>query len=120
MGGQMNQRKSSVLSRARAVGFVAITAWVCARPDPAGAQIGGGWTKLTLTQDYIDTQSMGQHARHTIASFTTSGARYDKTGDTETFELYDPSFNRVEHDTNYHYRTGRVQFEGTVQIYPGV
>jgi len=87
---------------------------------PAQAQIGNGWTRLTLTQDYIDTQSMGTHARHPIATFTTTGARYDKTGDTETFELYDPSFNRVEHDTNYHYRTGRVQFEGTVQIYPGV
>jgi hypothetical protein len=87
---------------------------------PAQAQIGSGWTRVTLTQDYIDTQSMGKHERHPIATFTTSGARYDKTGDTETFELYDPSFNRVEHDTNYHYRTGRVQFEGTVQIYPGV
>ena len=86
----------------------------------AGAQLGTGWTKLTLTQDYIDTQSMGRHARHPIASFTTSGARYEKDGTTETFELYDPSFNRVEHDTNYHYRTGKVQFEGTVQIYNGV
>jgi MYXO-CTERM domain-containing protein len=87
----------------------------------ARAQIGSGWTRLALDDDYIDTQSMGQHARHPVGvSFTTSGARYMKEGDTETFELYDPSFNRVEHDTNHHYRTGKVQFEGIVQIYPGV
>jgi MYXO-CTERM domain-containing protein len=64
---------------------------------------------------------MGKHERHPVGvSFTTSGARYTKEGDAETFELYDPSFNRVEHDTNHHYRTGKVQFEGIVQIYPGV
>jgi hypothetical protein len=93
---------------------------LCAGPGVAQAQIGSGWTRLTLTEDFIDTQSMGQHMRHPIASFTTSGARYDKSGDSETFELYDPSFNRVEHDTNHHYKTGKIQFEGTVQIYPGV
>jgi len=97
----------------------AIAALVAA-PGVARAQIGQGWTPLALTDDFIDTQSMGMHARHPIATFTTSGARYDKTGDTETFELYDPSFNRVEHDTNHHYKTGKIQFEGTVQIYPGV
>lgn len=52
----------------------------------AHAQLGTGWTKHTLTADYIDTQSRGQHARHPIASFETSGARYEKNGDTETFE----------------------------------
>jgi MYXO-CTERM domain-containing protein len=97
-----------------------VVAAALATPGAARAQIGGGWTKLTLTEDFIDTQSMGQHARHPVASFTTSGARYEKTADAETFELYDPSFNRVEHDTNYHYKTGSIQFEGTVQIYPGV
>ena len=87
----------------------------------AHAQIGSGWTRYNLTQDYIDTQSMGRHMRHPVGvSFTTSGARYEASGTTETFELYDPSFNRVEHDTNYHYRTGSVQFEGTVEIFPGV
>jgi MYXO-CTERM domain-containing protein len=89
-------------------------------PRAALAQIGSGWTKLTLTQDFIDTQSMGAHMRHDIATFTTSGVRYEKTADAETFELYDPSFNRVEHDTNYHYKTGTIQFEGTVEIFDGV
>jgi MYXO-CTERM domain-containing protein len=89
-------------------------------PAAARAQIGDGWTPLTLDDDYIDTQSMGKHQRHPIASLTTSGARYIKEGDSETFELFDPSFNRVEHDSNHHYRTGKVQFEGIVQIYPGV
>ena len=89
-------------------------------PAAARAQIGDGWTPLTLDDDYIDTQSMGKHQRHPIASLTTSGARYMKEGDSETFELFDPSFNRVEHDSNHHYRTGKVQFEGIVQIYPGV
>jgi len=110
---------SQMRHQGRAVRLVIAIA--CGMAAPAQAQIGGGWTRLTLTQDYIDTQSMGQHARHPVGvSFTTSGARYEKTGDAETFELYDPSFNRVEHDTNYHYRMGSVQFEGFVQIYPGV
>ena len=44
------------------------------------------------------------------------GARFSKAGDGETFEHLDTSCNRVEVDTNNHYKGATHTFEGEVKI----
>jgi hypothetical protein len=65
---------------------------------------------------FVDTQCRGKHERHDIASFTDGGAKYTRAGDVETFEHLDTSCNRVEIDTNDHYKTGRHEFTGDVRL----
>lgn len=65
---------------------------------------------------FVDTQCRGKHKRHDIASFTAGGARYTRAGDVETFEHLDHSCNRVEIDTNDHYKGGRHEFTGDVRL----
>jgi hypothetical protein len=65
---------------------------------------------------FVDIQCGGKHKRHAISSFTDMGARFTKSGDNETFEHLDTSCNRVEIDTNVHYKTGTHTFEGEVKI----
>jgi hypothetical protein len=65
---------------------------------------------------FVDIQCHGKHERHAISSFTDEGARFTRSGDNETFEHLDTSCNRVEVDTNVHYKTGTHTFEGDVKI----
>ena len=65
---------------------------------------------------FVDTQCQGKHRRHAIASFTHRGARYIRSGNVETFDHLDTSCNRVEIDTNDHYKGGTHTFSGDVRI----
>ena len=66
--------------------------------------------------DFIDIQISGKHSRHSVSSFTQGGARYTKSGSTETFEHLNTTCNRVEHDTDVHYKTGVHTFTGDLKI----
>jgi hypothetical protein len=65
---------------------------------------------------FLDLQCGGKHRRHSIGGVTYQGAKYAKTGGVETFEHLDRSCNRVEIDTNVHYKGGVHTFEGDVRI----
>jgi len=65
---------------------------------------------------FLDIQCHGKHSRHPIDSLTSMGAHFVKEGGTETFEHLDTSCNRVEIDTNEHYRSGKHTFQGEVKI----
>lgn len=82
--------------------------------DPADPEA-GPWLQAPGGA-YLDIQCRGKHRRHPIKSITTGGGRYVKSGNVETFEHLDTSCNRVEIDTNDHYKTGRHVFEGEVRI----
>jgi len=91
----------------------------------AQAQLGSGWRQRAI-EGYIDVQSSGNHTQHDVnTSFTFNGARYTTVngdGALKRFELISTASNRVEHDSDYHYDnvSGKTQFEGEVQIFPGV
>jgi hypothetical protein len=89
-------------------------------PGGAHAQLGSGWSPLVLTQDFIDYEVADKHMRHDPTTFAAGGMTYDHTGNVETFALVNPMSNRVEHDTNHHYQRGKLQFQGDVQIFPGL
>lgn len=65
---------------------------------------------------FVDTECGDKHRRHGIDSFTYKGARFTKSGSVETYDHLDFSCNRVEIDTNTHYKSGRHTFEGDVKI----
>ena len=66
--------------------------------------------------DFIDYQVNGSHHQHGVSSFTSGGARYTKAGNLETFEHLNTTCNRVEHDTDVHYKTGVHTFTGDLKI----
>jgi hypothetical protein len=82
-----------------------------APPDESGVEVleapGGA---------FVDIQCHHKHSRHPISSFTSMGARFGESGGTQTFQHLDTSCNRVEIDTNEHYKTGKHTFEGEVKI----
>ena len=65
---------------------------------------------------FVDVECKNKHKRYPIRSFSTSALEYTRQGDTESFERFDGSCNRLEIDTNDHYKTGRHVFEGDVRI----
>jgi hypothetical protein len=65
---------------------------------------------------YLDIQCQGKHSHHPIDDITHKGARFSNAGGTETFEHLNITCNRVEVDTNDHYKTGVHTFEGEVKI----
>jgi hypothetical protein len=91
---------------------------IVATSHPAAAEIGTGWTSMPVG-GYIDYQVSGKHHRHDASSFSLPSAYYRKGGDSEEFGLKTSASNRMEHDTNHHYRSGRRQFQGDLQVFPG-
>jgi len=87
----------------------------------ARAQIGSGWTSMTLG-GYIDYELYDVHHQHSLTSFVDSPATmyYDTAGSSETFGLSTSSSNRVEHNTDAYYTSGSRQFQGDLQMYPGI
>lgn len=87
---------------------------------PAGDLAGTGDEAEVVVQApggaFVDSQCGGKHRRHPISSFTYKGARYIRSGNVETFDHLDTSCNRVEVDTNDHYKTGTHTFTGDVRI----
>ncbi len=69
---------------------------------------------------YIDYQVDGQHRRHDLTSFSVPSAYYVRRGNTEEFGLRTGASNRMEHDTDVHYRSGKREFEGDVQVFRGI
>jgi hypothetical protein len=65
--------------------------------------------------EFVDTECGDVHKRFDLSSFTHKGARYARSGGVETFEKINTSCNRVEIDTNTHYKSGRHVFEGDVR-----
>jgi hypothetical protein len=64
---------------------------------------------------FVDIQCGGKHKRHGFASFTDRGAKFTRSGSTDTFRHLDTSCNRVEVDTNDPYKSGTHTFEGEVR-----
>jgi hypothetical protein len=85
----------------------------------AKAQIGSGWTSMSIG-GFIDYEVADKHFQHDISSFSLPSMYYTKGTSSETFGLKTSDSNRVEHDTNSHFNTGRRQFEGYLQVYPGI
>ena len=86
---------------------------------PAAATADRQWRPLAVG-GFIDYQLNGKHQRHPVSSFSLPSAYYKLSGGTEEFGLKTSASNRMEHDTDDHYRSGRRQFEGDLQIYPGI
>jgi hypothetical protein len=82
-------------------------------PPPDDGEVG---TLEAAGGAFVDIQCRGKHKRHGIASFTDRGAKFTRSGSTETFQHLDTSCNRVEVDTNDHYQTGTHTFQGEVKI----
>ncbi len=82
-------------------------------PPPDDGEVG---TEQAPGAAFVDIQCGGKHKRHAIASFTDRGAKFTRSGSTDTFQHLDTSCNRVEIDTNDHYKTGTHTFEGEVKI----
>lgn len=87
----------------------------------ARAQIGSGWTSMTIG-GFIDYEVHDSHYQHNLTSFTNSIASmyYINSPPSETFALTTSSSNRTEHDTDSHYNSGSRQFQGDLQIFPGI
>jgi len=85
----------------------------------ARAQIGSGWTSMSIG-GFIDYEVDGAHHQHSISSFSLSSMYYTKGTSSETFGLKTSHSNRVEHDTDSHYQSGRRQFQGNLQIFSGI
>jgi hypothetical protein len=86
----------------------------------ARAQIGSGWSQFSLGTDFIDYEVADQHHQHSVSSFTLPSCYYTASGSTETFGLTTSDSNRIEHDSDHHFNTGTVQFEGYLNIFPGI
>ncbi|HXF10820.1 MAG TPA: hypothetical protein VN625_08555 [Desulfuromonadaceae bacterium] len=87
---------------------------------PARAQIGSGWSQFSLSGDFIDYEVGGVHHQHSISSFTLPSCWYTKGSYWEKFGLSTSDSNRVEHDSNHHFNTGSVQFQGDLVIHTGI
>jgi len=87
---------------------------------PARAQIGSGWSQFSLSGDFIDYEVADVHHQHSISSFSLSSCYYTKGSTWEKFGLTTSDSNRIEHDSNHHFNTGSVQFQGDLVIHPGI
>jgi hypothetical protein len=112
-GAGETMKKRTVVALLAGLFVIGLTAY------PASAQIGWGWHTLAVG-GFIDYQVNGKHQRHAVSSFSIPSAYYKLSGGTEEFGLRTAVSNRMEHDTDDHYKTGRRQFEGDLQIYPGI
>src|SRR4051794_28414471 len=100
---------------AAAVLTALVGAAIAVHAVPAGAR-----TAAAAPGGFIDYQVGGEHKRHDISSFSLPSAYYKKSGDTEEFGLRTGSSNRIEHDTDDHYKSGRHEFQGDLQVFPGI
>ena len=103
--------------------FVAWTTGIAAfflLATAARAQVGTGWGQFSLSADFIDYEVNDQHFQHAVSSFAAGGMYYTNSGGSETFGLVAANSNRIEHDSNSHYQSGKRQFEGYLQIFPGI
>lgn len=87
---------------------------------PARAQIGSGWSQFSLSGDFIDYEVSDVHHQHSVASFSLPSVYYTKGSTWEKFGLTTSDSNRVEHDSNHHFNTGSVQFQGDLVIHTGI
>ena len=71
---------------------------------------------VAFGEKFVDTECGDKHKRHPLETFTYKGARYIREGNVETFDHVDYSCNRVEIDTNTHYRAGKHTFQGDVKV----
>jgi hypothetical protein len=77
---------------------------------PVGRPIGG----------FVDYEVSDKHQHHELSSFSLPSVYYSRSASTETFGLTTGISNRIEHDTDDHYTSGRREFDGDVQIFPGI
>lgn len=98
-------------------GIVAVVMSVCT--GTLHAQVGTSWTQFFPT-GFIDYEVNDVHHPHDLTSFSTGGMTYSNSGGVETFGLVNSTSNRVEHDTDSHYQTGKRQFQGDLQIFSGI
>jgi hypothetical protein len=77
-------------------------------------------TPALVTSGFIDYEVGDKHHRHDLTSFSLPSAYYTRVGDSEEFGLRTGASNRVEHDTDVHYRSGVRQFDGDLQVFPGI
>ena len=85
----------------------------------ARAQIGSGWSSMSIG-GFIDYEVDDVHHQHSVSSFSLSSCYYTKGTSSETFGLKTSHSNRVEHDTDSHYSSGKRQFQGNLQIFSGI
>ncbi len=85
----------------------------------APAQIGSGWHRMSIG-GFIDYEVGDVHHQHSVSSFSLPSMYYTKSSSSETFGLKTAASNRVEHDTDSHYTSGRRQFQGNLQIFNGI
>src|SRR5581483_6232428 len=85
----------------------------------APAQIGSGWHRMSIG-GFIDYEVSDVHHQHSVSSFSLPSVYYTNSGSSETFGLVTSDSNRVEHDSDSHYNSGTRQFEGYLQIFPGI
>jgi len=86
----------------------------------ARAQIGSGWSQFSLSGDFIDYEVSDVHHQHSVSSFSLASCFYTKGSSWEKFGLTTSDSNRVEHDSNHHFNSGSVQFEGNLVIHTGI
>jgi hypothetical protein len=89
--------------------LVGIPVGVSARPALADVNSG-----------FIDYEVNAKHHQHALSSFSLPSAYYTKRSGAEEFGLKTSASNRVEHDTDNHYKTGTKQFQGDLQVFPGI
>src|ERR1043166_9801463 len=85
----------------------------------ARAQIGSGWNSMSIG-GFIDYEVNDSHHQHSLSSFSLTSCYYTRGTSSETFGLKTSASNRVEHDTDSHYQSGRRQFQGDLKIYSGI
>jgi hypothetical protein len=85
----------------------------------ARAQVGGGWQQYNPSSTiHLDGSDGIETSPGSTASVRNEGASFSKSGDVETFTLFDPISNRSERRMRNEYTGGRWQFEGEVRVSP--
>jgi hypothetical protein len=95
------------------VAFVVLDAAGCA-PPPEDEGLEGPLLEAPGGA-FVDVECNDKHRRFPIKSFSSGGVKYTRQGDNETFDR-DGRCNRLEIDTNDHYKSGTHEFEGDVRI----
>jgi len=108
------------IPRTRSIILGGLTAAAFLVASPMHAQIGSGWSPFSLSSDFIDYEVADAHHQHSVSSFSLPSCFYTLSGSTETFGLTTSDSNRIEHDTSHHFNTGTVQFEGYLNLFPGI
>jgi len=106
------------MSRTRPPNWIRVT--VLAALLGATTAIAVPATAAAAPGGYIDYEVDGKHRRHAISSFDLPSAWYSRSGNREEFGLRNGNSNRMEHDTDDHYRSGRKVFQGDVEVFRGI